>query len=214
MNTDATLEAIQFYEAVQTRLAALYRSGREPKPLNTICGLDAAYHNNKATAAAVVLKITNERVESSVIKSGPVFPYIPTLLYVREAPLLLAAYRGLKTEPDLILVDGHGIAHPRRAGLATIIGILLDKPTIGIAKNLLVGEADEDDKPLTKILYKGICVGYQIKPKGSRRFYASPGYKIGLQSVRRIIQLLGLRYPRALEEADRLAKEWSREIPD
>jgi deoxyribonuclease V len=121
---------------------------------------------------------------------------------------LLAAYRKLRSVPDLILVDGHGLAHPRGAGLATVIGVLLDLPTVGVAKRLLVGEVEDSSKVISRIVYEGRCVGYRVKPEGCRAFYVSPGHRIGLRGVRRIIQLLGLRYPDALREADRLARSW------
>ncbi|MEM3614477.1 MAG: endonuclease V [Nitrososphaerales archaeon] len=208
MILEPTPDQIIFYQIIQTALAKLYRAGKEPN-IKKVCGLDVAYRNETATAAAVILQIGKGVVEKSIVKGRSQFPYIPTLLYAREAPLLLAAYKNLKTTPDLIVVDGHGIAHPRKAGLATIIGILLDKPTIGVAKRLLVGEVKDGDKVLARIFYQDRCVGYRVKPEGSKAFYVSPGYKVGLDGVRRIIQLLGLRYPDVLKEADRIARCWS-----
>lgn len=205
MNLELTPDQIFFYQTLQTALAKLYKTGRVLK-MRKLCGLDIAYYNEKAVAAAVIWQNGIGVIEKSLVEGRPQFPYVPTLLYVREAPLLLAAYRGLKTTPDLILVDGHGIAHPRKAGLATIIGILVDKPTVGVAKRLLVGEVIERDKVLARILYQNRCVGFRVKPEGSRAFYVSPGHKIGLAAVRRIIQLLDLRYPEVLKEADRLAR--------
>jgi deoxyribonuclease V len=207
MNPKPMEDQIIFFEAMQKAIAKLYRSGVEPK-ITKVCGLDAAYSNNTASAAAVIWEIGKGVVEKSVIRSTPSFPYIPTLLYAREAPLLLAAYRNLRGVPDLILVDGHGLAHPRRAGLATVIGVLLDQPTVGVAKRLLVGEVEDSGKALARIVYGGRCVGYRVKPEGCRAFYVSPGHKVGLSGVKRIIQLLGLRYPDALREADRLARSW------
>ena len=205
MNPKPTQDQIFFFAAMQNAIAKLYRGGMGLK-ISKLCGLDAAYFNNTASAAAVIWEIGRGVVEKSVVSSATSFPYIPTLLYAREAPLLLAAYRKLRSVPDLILVDGHGIAHPRRAGLATVIGVLLDLPTVGVAKRLLVGDVEESGKVISRIVYKGRCVGYRVKPEGCRAFYVSPGHKVGLSGVRRIIQLLGLRYPDVLKEADRLAR--------
>jgi len=207
MNLEYAEAQIFFFKAIQSAIAKLYRSGKVPS-VSKICGLDVAYKNDSATAAAVIWQIDKGVIEKSMIRSRPFFPYVPTLLYAREAPLLLSAYTNLKTVPDLVLVDGHGLAHPRRAGLATIIGILLDLPTIGVAKRLLVGEVEDSGKVIAKILYEGRCVGYRVKPEGSRAFFVSPGHRIGLSGVRRIIQLLGLRYPDVLKEADSLARSW------
>jgi deoxyribonuclease V len=207
MKPKPTEDQILFFEAMQKALAKLYRGGVEPK-ISKVCGLDAAYSNHTASAAAVIWEVGKGVVEKSVIRGAPAFPYIPTLLYAREAPLLLAAYRKLRSVPDLILVDGHGLAHPRGAGLATVIGVLLDLPTVGVAKRLLVGEVEDSSKVISRIVYEGRCVGYRVKPEGCRAFYVSPGHRIGLRGVRRIIQLLGLRYPDALREADRLARSW------
>jgi deoxyribonuclease V len=213
MNLESTQTQILFFRSIQNAVAKLYRSGKVSS-ISKICGLDAAYKNDSATAAAVIWQIDKGVIEKSVEVSRPFFPYVPTLLYAREAPLLLSAYRNLKTVPDLVLVDGHGLAHPRRAGLATIMGILLDLPTVGVAKRLLVGEVENSCKVVSKILYEGRCVGYRVKPKGSRAFYVSPGHRIGLNGVRRIIQLLGLRYPDALKEADSLARSWREAAED
>lgn len=207
MNPEPKQEQIIFFEALQNAVAKLYRVEKLPT-ISRLCGLDVAYHNGTATAAAVIWQIGKGVVEKSVVRSTPVFPYIPTLLYAREAPPLLAVYKNLRSVADLILVDGHGIAHPRRAGLATVVGILLDLPTVGVAKRLLVGEVEDSSKVLSKIVYEGRCVGYRVKPEGCRAFYVSPGHKVGLNGVRRIIQLLGLRYPEVLKEADGLARSW------
>lgn len=207
MCIEPTPDQILFYQVIQTALTKLYMEGEVTAP-RKICGLDAAYRNGEAAAAAVIWEKGEGVTEKSVVKSRPQFPYIPTLLYAREAPLLLAAYRNLQTKPDLILVDGHGIAHPRRAGLATILGVLVDKPTVGVAKTLLVGEVEHSDEVVARVIYRSRCVGYRVKPKEGKEFYVSPGNKVGLNSVKRIIQLLGSKYPEVLKEADRLARTW------
>jgi deoxyribonuclease V len=124
---------------------------KQPK---IIAGIDCAFSRDgkKIIAAVVVLKISSFSVietENAVRKVT--FPYIPGLLSFREAPACIAAVEKLKNEPDLFIIDGQGIAHPRRLGLAAHLGLFFDKPTIGCAKSRLTGYFE--DPPLEKGAY-------------------------------------------------------------
>ncbi|MEM1525254.1 MAG: endonuclease V, partial [Nitrososphaerales archaeon] len=114
------------------------------KNIENICGLDVAYSDGKACAASVIWNnCKKEILEVSTYITQPSFPYIPGFLFMREAPLMIESLNKLKNTQDLLLVDGHGLAHPRKAGLAVFIGVLMDKPTLGVAKSLLIGKIGE-----------------------------------------------------------------------
>ncbi len=112
------------------------------------------------------------------------YPYVPGFLGFREAPALVAAYHKLETKPDLILVDGHGIAHPRSLGIASHVGVLLNVPTIGVAKSLLVGELDGDNLVYNdKVIAKAL-----ITKKGSKPLYISTGHRVSLNTAVEIVK--------------------------
>lgn len=127
---------------LQKQLACKVQPTPLKDPPRLIAGLDCALSKDgqKIIACAVVVKLPAlEPVETKTAKQKLSFPYIPGLLSFREAPVCIAAVKKLKTEPDLFLIDGQGIAHPRRLGLAAHLGLFFDKPTIGCAKSRLTG---------------------------------------------------------------------------
>ena len=144
---------------LQTRLACEVQFTPLKKPPRLIAGLDCAFSKDgkRIIAAVVVLKNSNtqkglwessaapgfETVETTSAVQEVSFPYIPGLLSFREAPVCIAAVEKLKNEPDVFIIDGQGIAHPRRLGLAAHLGLFFDKPTIGCAKSKLTGAFDE-----------------------------------------------------------------------
>jgi deoxyribonuclease V len=118
------------------------------------------------------------------------FPYIPGYLGFREVPALLACWARLDPKPDVILVDGHGLAHPRRLGLACHLGLVLDMPTIGVAKSLLVGEGEPGPEPgaTAPILWKGEVVGAALRSRrGARPLYVSVGHRVSLPTAVAIV---------------------------
>lgn len=174
---------------VQKRLRNLVRLQPLARPVNTIAGADISYNKYSETvyAGIVVLSLPDLRIiESAGVRSIAKFPYIPGLLSFREAPSLLEAWEKLKTKPDVLVLDGQGIAHPRRFGIACHIGVLLDWPTIGCAKSILVGKYGElgigagSQSPL---IDKGEQVGVALRTKNKvAPVYVSPGHLIDLDS--------------------------------
>jgi len=134
-------------------------------------------------------------IDHSVVKDRIGFPYIPGLLSFREIPMLLKAWEKLKTKPDVIVVDGVGIAHPRRLGIATHLGLLLSVPTIGCAKSVLTGEYKEPDNEPGSVSYmydkfnKEEIIGAAIRTKRNvKPIFVSPGHLITLEESIEIIK--------------------------
>jgi len=159
--------------------------------IEKIAGVDQAYHKGRIFSCIVVLD-RNFRILEKVFADDVIsFPYIPGFLAYREMPVILKAYKKLKTKPDILLVDGHGIAHPRRLGIASHLGLLLKIPTIGVAKKKLVGNYKEPKKVFDaeKLIYNKKTVGYVLKTKeNSRPIFISPGNFISLKSSIKIVK--------------------------
>ena len=208
-------EAIQ----VQKKLAQRISLQNSFTKIHTIAGADIAVdiESNEGIAGVVVYRFPDlKTVERQSARKKLTYPYIPGLLSFREVPVLLEALREIKTEPDLILFDGQGIAHPRFLGIASHMGLLLDKPTIGCAKSLLVGSFEEPAKkagstsPL-KIGEK--TVGMVLRTRdGARPIFVSPGHKIDLETSVQIVKNCcdGFRIPKPTREADRFVGEMKR----
>ena len=160
--------------------------------IDKIAGADVSYYQNNMIAGVIIFEFPNLKVMESQFFISPVnFPYIPGLLTFREGPSLLAAFKKIKNEPDIILFDGQGIAHPRRMGIATHLGLFLDKPTIGCAKSRLSGEyipvgEEKGDYALLKegeeILGAVLRTRRKVKP-----IFVSPGHKIDLSNSIEIV---------------------------
>lgn len=134
----------------------------------------------------VVINYPALEIIAESIHEGPAaMPYIPGLLSFRELPLILPALEKLDFEPDLFIVDGHGVAHPRRLGIAAHLGLFIDKPTIGCAKSRLCGKHDEVgwSRGSSADLYEGDeVIGRVIRTReGSKPVYISVGHRIGLE---------------------------------
>ena len=196
-------DLLEFLGDVQILLSKLLHLDKDVNEFEPVCALDVSYKGEEACACAVLL-IDDEVQEVKNYRSASPFPYIPGFFSFREGPLMLRVLKLLDKRPKLILVDGHGIAHPRGMGLASFIGLISGIPTIGIAKSILVGRV-EGEGPMMKIFIDGRHVGFEVKWK--RRFYASPGDNISIESVERAIKYFSFSYPRALEEADRRSRE-------
>jgi deoxyribonuclease V len=196
--------SIQQALEIQKHLSAkVLRHNSIPSPL-FIAGLDVSVNiENEARAAAVVLKFPELEIVENVMVQGKVkFPYVPGLLSFREVPLTLEACKKLKSNPDLVMVDGQGIAHPRRIGLASHLGLFLNTPTIGCAKSPLYGKYQ--DPPAESGRYssimddRGEIIGAVLRTKsGVKPLFISIGHKIDLaSSIQWVLQCCrGYRLP-------------------
>ena len=195
---------------IQLELAAqISRVGTVTRP-KLIAGVDVSVNRwaKTGTAAVVVLSYPEmEVVETSLATEKVEFPYVPGLLTFREAPLILAAWEKLTVTPDLVIVDGQGIAHPRRIGLASHLGLCLGIPTIGCAKSRLIGEYDEPGNEAgsySELSDNGEVIGAVVRTKaGVKPVYVSIGNSIDLPSA--IDRVLGCCRGYRLPEPTRLA---------
>lgn len=204
-------------ERVQRELAARVRLPvvTVPAPA-TVAGLDVSYAtgSERLVAAAVVVEISSGRIiDESIVNGVATFPYLPGLLAFREVPTLLQALKKLRCEPDMLLCDGQGLAHPRRCGLACHLGVLTGLPAIGCAKTRFIGEHDEpglqrgDRTPLTDV---DELVGYVLRTQRRvKPIYVSPGHAIGFdQSCNIVLDLCSkFRLPDPIRHADHRSRQ-------
>lgn len=191
------------------RLAELQRTMAEriiledpPGDIHSVAGVDAAYSGDEAYAVCVVMDSEANVTESrSSITSAP-FPYIPGYLAFREAPAILSATRKASGF-DVLLVNGHGVAHPWGCGLATFVGLELDASTIGVVRRMLVGDVEAEGDHWAPIVFEGVVVGAEIKETGRAPIYVSPGHRMSLESSVEIVR--GLRFEGGMPEPLRLA---------
>ena len=183
------VDAAQALE-IQERLAGQVSRSSEVDTPRFIAGADisARRARGKATGAVVVLRYPGLRlVETRVVTSELDFPYIPGLLSFRESPLILSICEKLSVTPDILLVDGQGIAHPRRFGLASHLGLLLNLPTIGCAKSLLCGIHETpgaEPGSYAEVTDEGETIGVALRTKiGVKPVYVSIGHRVDLKTA-------------------------------
>ena len=154
-----------------------------------MAGVDAAYLENMAIGAVAVLDYeTLEVLETETSKVAVKFPYVPTLLSFREMPAIVAAIKKLKLQPDVFLVDGHGLAHPFRCGFASHLGVVIGKPTIGVAKSRLIGELQGVANDVF-LVHRNEIVGAVLPTNvGAKPLYISIGHKTSLLCAIEIVK--------------------------
>jgi deoxyribonuclease V len=155
-----------------------------------VAGVDVAYLEDTSVAAVAVLDFsTLSQVEFQVAHVKTCFPYIPTLLSFREIPPAYSAIKKLHNKPDVFLVDGQGFAHPYGLGFASHLGLILDKPTIGVAKSLLCGKVEQNvGKGWAPLNYKGKVIGAEVVTKqGTKPVYVSVGHRVSLKRATEIV---------------------------
>ena len=202
--------------ALQKTLSTHVRLENDFEPLRTIAGVDVSYDLKRNLTRAVIVVMDCEALEpiTSVMAFLPTdFPYIPGLLSFREIPAILKALSCLPEPPDLLMVDGQGIAHPRRLGIAAHLGVLTGLPSIGVAKSLLTGRYIEPDtsRGSTSLLVdkNGQRIGTVLRSRDNvRPLFISPGHRIDHDSAVAVTlqSLRGYRLPEPTRIADKLSK--------
>jgi len=182
--------------------------------IQRVAGVDVGFEqkNTVTRAAVAVLDFPSLKlVEHAIAREPTRFPYIPGLLSFREVPTVLAALEKLSVLPDMLLCDGQGIAHPRRLGIASHLGVLLDLPTIGVAKSRLVGrhaEPGEEKGAWQPLVDKDEVIGCVLRSRSRvKPLYISPGHRVSIDSAREWVMACLTRYrlPETTRWAHRLA---------
>ncbi|MCC3762364.1 endonuclease V [Glycomyces sp. TRM65418] len=201
---------------MQAELAGCVVVADDDSPVSTVAGLDIAYDKDgeTAVATAVVLRRDDLTVlDQAVVHGVSDFPYVPGLLAFRELPLLLQAIEALTVTPDLYVCDGYGLTHPRRFGLACHLGVVLDAPAIGVAKNpphLPVDAPGPIRGEWTPITASGETVGCAVRTQDEvKPVYVSVGHRCTLATARDLVLELAPRYrlPEPIRAADRLGRK-------
>jgi deoxyribonuclease V len=174
---------------VQCNLSRRLVLSWDGRRVTSVAGVDVSVKDRHARAAIVVLSYPDlEPVEGVTADAAAVFPYVPGLLTFREGPVVLAAWERLQSQPDLLLFDGQGIAHPRAMGLAAHIGLWLDRPSLGVAKSRLYGVHEPpgpnrgditdliDEKDPERVIGSVLRTRAGVKP-----LFVSPGHRIDVK---------------------------------
>jgi deoxyribonuclease V len=200
---------------IQRRLASAVRTTPLPDPVETVAGVDVSVRDDTAQAAVAVLRLPDLAVvDEAVCRCEVPFPYVPGLLSFREMPAVLPALEKLGATPDVFVTDSHGRAHPRRFGLACHLGVLLDVPTIGIAKSILVGTPGGDLGPekghRVPLVDDGETVGTVLRTRTDvNPVYVSVGHRCRLRDAADLMLDCSPTYkiPEPTRQAHRLSRE-------
>lgn len=187
--------------AVQERLRGQVIVADDAPEPRTVAGVDAGFEEQGtvARAAVVVLSFPALQPLAYALARGPVpFPYVPGFLSFREIPSILDALAMLDVTPDLLICDGQGIAHPRRLGIASHLGVITGMPTIGCAKSLLVGRhgpIPEERGGRTPLVHRGDLVGYVLRTRPNvKPVFVSPGHRVGFERAADLVMACTTRY--------------------
>ena len=211
--TIAEAREIQKELARQVEITPLDRS------IRTVGAVDAAYGGGKTYAAAVLYRLDSlELLEQRVVVCETSFPYIPGYLSFREAPAMLQALASLSGQPDLLLVDGQGIAHPRRFGIACHLGVHTGIPAIGCAKSRLIGtyqEPGQEKGCWSPLQHDGVEIGAVLRTRtGVKPLFISPGHLVTLADALAMVLRCCTRWrlPEPVRKADHAAEEAKRDM--
>lgn len=155
--------------------------------IKTVAAFDIAYSGKKYYCAGVVLDLENKNeVEQKIVEGEEIIPYSPNLVAFREGPAIIEAYRSLENKPDILIVKGNGALHPNKIGLASYVGVMLNKPCIGVTKELVFGKLDED-----RIMFDCKIKGMAIKTKQfANPVYVTPGHSINIETSVSVVSRL------------------------
>jgi deoxyribonuclease V len=173
--------------ALQERLAPrVAEQSDPPRNVSGLVGCDATYFDGSTVAAGTLVDYNDlHPIRTRLVRERTRFPYVPGLLAFREGPAVLRAIRALKAKSYVCLVDAHGLAHPRRFGLACYVGLALNRPTIGVAKSLLYGIINENNV----LDHEGRKIAEIIRlPQSKRVIYVSVGHKVSLKDAVKIVE--------------------------
>jgi deoxyribonuclease V len=200
--------------ALQSELAKQVVREMQSGDVATVAGIDVGIHVGVSRAAVVVLDYPGlETVEYAVATRPVTFPYIPGLLSFREGPVILDALKKLSAAPDLLIFDGQGVAHPRRLGIASHIGLLVDLPSIGCAKSRLCGKYEEpgfERGSHVPLMDKGETIGSVVRTRsGVKPVFVSVGHRLDLRtSVDYVLACCrGYRLPETTRRAHLMASK-------
>lgn len=200
--------------ALQQRLRSRVVTQDRLRPVRHVAGADVGFERDgRITRAAVAVLSFPELklVDYAVVRAPTRFPYVPGLLSFREIPPLLAALARLRVRPQLILCDGQGVAHPRRCGLASHLGLACGIPTIGVAKTRLLGEHEEPPRSRggwAPLFHAGETIGAVLRTRDNvKPLYVSAGHQVGLDTAIRFVMACVTKYrlPETTRWAHRLA---------
>lgn len=208
-------QLIRSFKSTQEELRKRIKITKPQNPIKFIAGCDSAFFEDKIISVFVIFDLeTLNEVEVQYDYSKVTFPYISGYLSFREMPNLIKTYKKLKTKPDLIMVDGNGIIHPRRMGIAAHLGLELETPTFGVAKNRLVGTNEipnETKGSFTYVKDKNEIIGIALSSKDKiKPIYISTGHMCDLETALDLT-LKTLRKHK-LPEPTRIADKYSKEF--
>ena len=203
--------------AIQEKLRGeIITTDQLPEPVQYVAGVDMGFvaEGTISRAAVAVLSFPDLKLLESAIAHRPTsFPYVPGFLSFREIPAVLEALEKINIIPDIILCDGQGIAHPRRFGIACHLGLILDIPTIGVAKSLLIGkhqELPEERGSWQPLVNRGETIGAVLRTRtGTKPLYVSSGHRISLTTAIDYVLRCAPKYrlPETTRIADKLASQ-------
>lgn len=201
--------------AMQQALREKLRIADDFGALRQVAGVDVGYNLKTGMSRASIVVLdwpTLELREQRVVEEPTTFPYIPGLLSFREIPVILSALRHLQSTPDALMLDGQGIAHPRRMGIAAHLGVLLDMPAIGVAKSRLTGTYAEPalhKGAMEPLMDKGARIGTVLRSRDNvRPLFISPGHRVGVETAVEWVlhSLTRYRLPEPTRLADKCSK--------
>jgi len=206
---------------LQKILACKLNPGRLPSGVSHVAGVDVSVADERMASSIVVYSIVDKRLIECVSELMPVgFPYVPGLLSFREGPAILSALRRVKSRVDIVMLDGHGIAHPRGLGIAAHIGLWIDVPTVGVAKSILVGRygwLGHSRGSKAQLLHNGTKIGYALRTRDNvKPVFVSCGNRVGLEGALRITCKCcdGYRLPEPVRLAHTAAALARQSVPD